>query len=141
MSEYKYIDPDGDTLKVRPSYSIKGALITARGIAGPSVAVPTEDAPAVALAILEAAGYDNANHGPGYVARILRVEVEAIERKAEREAEDAKVREFRESSLSAIASVFNESNVDAKEWVALSGTGRESWYARYRAAREFFEES
>ena len=60
---------------------------------------------------------------------------------AAREAEDAKVVEFRESSMAAIACVFKESNKDPKGWDGLSGAAREGWRARYRAARKFFEES
>lgn len=103
---------------------------------------PKDDAPAVALAVLEAAGIDGKQSSHAHHAARALMDHESVRQlEAEREAEDAKAREFRESSLSAIASVFNESNVDAKEWSALSETGRESWYARYRAARKFFEGS
>lgn len=145
MSDYEYTDRDKDKLIVVNAARYKSDILyvgVMRRDQEFGVDVRNEDAPAIALAILEAAGCDKAGKTRLSRAMIALIEHSSAEKvRAEREAEDAKVREFRESSLSAIASVFNGSNVDAKEWAALSETGRESWYARYRAARKFFEEA
>ena len=108
------------------------------------VSFPDDEAPAVALAILEAAGIrEDDTSRPNLSSALVNLQVHEAHRKdnAAREALDAKVAEFRELSLSAIALVFRDSNSQAKVWSALSNEGREGWRARYRAARKFFEES
>lgn len=150
MSEYEY-DTGATRLVISEGLNVRDdkhfVVVSAEHLndVNVAVAVQDEDTPAVALAILEAAGFSDdlgSDSPPELVSamRLLGQYKVKVAREAEREAEDAKVREFRESSLSAIASVFNESNIDAKEWAALSKTGRASWHARYEAARKFFEE-
>ena len=139
---YTYTDRHGDELNV-PQHPDKVRL----EVPGRLIDIEPEDAPAVALAILEAAGIDSTLEpkwcdGPHEAAAYYLAQHQDEKRQeAEREAEDAKVREFRESSLSAFASVFSDSNYDSTGWEGLSETGREGWRTRYRAARKFFEES
>ena len=142
MSDYEYIDDFDQPLTIKAyewADNSKTVMITVPS--GQSNITP-EDAPAVALAILEAADCGKAGRIRLSRAMIALVEhISAEKERAEREAEDPKVREFREASMSAIATVFNESNADSKGWDGLSEAGREGWRARYRAARKFFEES
>ena len=148
---FEYTDPNGDTINILPGIDDGNVWVeVGHHETGWVMSVAHEDAPAAALAILEAAGVDPDNaFGVDIYAADACGLLQAWKRKTEqkraeqakRESEDAKVRGFRESSLSAFASVFSDSNYDSTGWEGLSETGREGWRARYRAARKFFEES
>lgn len=88
------------------------------GNVGYTKTVPPEEAPALALAILEAAGY-----GKTEAAGFVRGQVEALAKQVEREAEDAKVVEFH----TAIGANLNRIERHHRDL--------------YNAARKFFEES
>lgn len=106
---------------------------------GPSSAihVQPEDAPVLALAVLEAAGISGGDISNTYLAAtwnaldqyVKRVERERAER-AEREAEDSQVAEFRKASDPG----------NHFEWHELKPEAHDAWRKRYRAARKFFEE-
>lgn len=143
MSHYTYTDHDGDKITIispdGPYVSFEIASEDAFG----AVSAKAEDAPAIALAILEAAGIrEDDTSRPNLSSALVNLQVHEAHRKddAAREALDAKVAEFRELSLSAIALAFRDSNSRPKVWSALPNEGREGWRARYRAAREFFQE-
>ena len=143
-------DIHGNRYKIEASGCGAGTVYVEFMRNNPSRWIAGEDAPAVALAILEAAGWndDGPDHDEYDPANVILTNLRDIvqdladekRRAQKREAEDAKVRAFRESSLSAIASVFHGSRTDDEDWAGLSGTGREGWRAHYRAARKFFEE-
>ena len=104
-----------------------------------------DDAPAVALAILEASGVDYGRYVTmppasddidelcASAAQTLRLAVRQRANKAEREAEDAKVDNWR---------TFNRLRGQVEvAWKCLSEYERDKWRTNYRAARKFFEES
>lgn len=137
---YQFIDYDGDKLWLAESGTTESVIIgtirASREVPDSiGVRVPNTHAPALALAILDAAGY-----GKTQAAGFVRGQVDALVKQAEQEAEDIKVSEFRESSLAAIASVFKDSNAQRKGWDSLPEDGRRGWRARYQAARKHFQE-
>ena len=108
---------------------------------------PKDDAPSVALAILEAAGIEYVTMAeacnPAIYISPERLAVTRLQewkrlhdKRAERDAEDAKVREWRKSDQEA-----RGVNPEAFPWENLPPNERASWASRYRAARRFFEEA
>lgn len=100
--------------------------------------IANEDAPAVALAILEAAGCDKAGKTRLSRAMIALIEhISAEKVRAEREAEDAKADEYRRF-------IYRQANLGietASSWHDFGAADQESWRLRYAAARKFFEEA
>ena len=117
---YEYTDDDGDNLHVESSTVFGQTYIGTAQDNGPAtgVLIHNEDAPAIALAILEAAG-----HGGSEAAGFVRGQVEALAKKTKREAEDAKVVEFH----TAIGANLNRIERHHRDL--------------YNAARRFFEEA
>jgi hypothetical protein len=126
---YEYTDDDNDSLHVWESNEDGKTYVGTVEHEGPAtgVMVRNEDAPAVALAILEAAGIEGWNYSDDRLASAVVALTEhkrQQDAKAEREAEDAKVREF----ITAI---------DGLSPTSISSHERDL----YNAARKFFEEA
>ena len=131
---YEYTDEHGDSLLVRSV--IEGEFLVKVGHGsghGAGISIPNEDAPAVALAILEAAGVTpSIGYHPdatpeefeSAAAFYLREAINKRSKQAEREAEDAKVREFMRAILPGSYQT-DQSVTDGDR-------------DRYRAARDFF---
>lgn len=141
MSTYEYTDRNGRKLRTSMNARSEVCVQSVGATDAVTVVVPTEDAPAVALAILEAAGHRPAAwqdlssltaderlqlsmyHLKQSEARRARDKERAEQ--AEREAEDAKVREF---FLALNPGNFIAADVEVDDRV------RE----QYRAARNYF---
>ena len=141
---YEYTDDDNDGLHVESSIVFGQTYVGTVQDNGPAtgVLIHTEDAPAIALAILEAAGIKPAwdEQAQGNPERWASKAVEALTYSvkhraeiAEREAEDAKVDNWR---------TFNRLRGQVEvAWKCLSEYERNEWRTNYNAARKFFEES
>ena len=95
---YEYTDPDGDMLKVESDELEPGSrpAVSLFHRSQYGVSAPVEDAPAIALAILEAAGLADQDSPKRVPSAIRRLKMHEARRKldAEREALDDKVRAY-----------------------------------------------
>ena len=126
---FEYIDADGDTLDVLAWGD--GVRLEQSALV---VDIIPEDAPAVALAILEAAGIDDDSEMfAASAVRNLRRVAEIRAEKAEREAEDAKVRAWWDET--------RYGHTTSLCWGHMGESAHEDVRKQYRLARKFFEES
>lgn len=137
---YEYTDHTGFHLLVREGVKDHIYIDTeAPDRTFQGVLVKREDAPAVALAILDAAGVEpidpdipGASAAPDSLALYWLYQWAGLRKAtAEREAEDAKVDEYRTLIMSAI-------DIVAPAWSGLTDDSKDGWRKKYRAAREFF---
>ena len=126
---YEYTDPNGDTLSILPGVDDGNVWVeVGHHETGWVMSVAHEDVPATALAMLDSAGVQPSLTGPVSIAYDhLRQYVDAQAEQAEREAEDAQVKEF----FNALNPGFIADDVDLTDHVR----------RQYRAARKFFEET
>ena len=128
MSDYEY-DTGASRLVLSEGLDLADAhlvMVSAEHLEGGTITVPVrdEDAPAIALAILEAAGYGNASSRHMAAAwRNLNRHITERKAEAEREAEEQKARDF-----------YRVQGIIIREVDDLH-------VFRYNAARKFFEES
>jgi hypothetical protein len=132
MSTYEYTDRDEDTLVVDTGETDYPSVY----LDAPSgVYIPNEDAPALALAILEAAGYtgdDNYSvHTAEGAVRVLRRHIEEQTAK-KAEAEEAK-------KLDEEAKALCDSTPYG-DWDTNSDNGKDFWRGIARKARELHGE-
>lgn len=132
MSDYEYTRPDRSHTFTVNQHTTGDVLIrfTLYGTdhVSDTRAIRAEDAPAVALAILEAAGIDGGQSSHAHHAvRALHDHEAARAAEAERETEDAKVRAF-------AAAIHQGPGVIVGDYGVSDQARRQ-----YRAAREFFK--
>lgn len=131
MSHYHYTDEVGDGLHVQQvtsgEFLVRVSHHTGKAA---GICVPLEEAPAVALAILEAAGHPLRTYQPGEMRDLADVAHDSLKRhlayqeeQAAREAEDLKVADFFTKFNGLTPAFINDHD-----------------RRRYRAARDFFEE-
>jgi hypothetical protein len=145
MTEYNYTDRDGDDIKVELS---NGTPDEGFVLAKDGAFIPKAEAPALALAILEAAGWDDpegAAHGEGYHAKIavrrLRQHADHVARMAaidaERKAKEAAEAADRAKLDAEAKALFlgGDPIYRAGRWDHLGGAARDHWRAVARAAR------
>lgn len=129
------LDDNGAELCITAQPEIEAPVLLRSAVSTHAVTfeVPIEDAPAVALAILEAAGIegraytcDNSEEAAVYWLRTWKADQED---KAEREAEDAKVDAYR-TALTVEGPI--------QPWEELPEGDKDLFRHDYRAAREFF---
>lgn len=142
MSDYEY-DAGASRLVISEGLECRDdthlVMVSAEHLEGGTITVPVrdEEAPAVALAILEAAGlapYEVGCTADRFFAHEavnkLRDAVRSRKDQAEREAEDAKVRDYYNRALPR--------TLQRAAWDELSPEAHEFYRESYRAAREFF---
>ena len=135
---YEYTDADNDSLHVWESNEDGKTYVGTVEDKGPAtgVMIRNEDAPAVALAILEAAGIEGWNCSDDRLASAVIALTEhkrQQDAKAEREAEDAKVRAWWDET--------RYGHTTSLCWGHMGESAHEDVRKQYRLARKFFEES
>lgn len=134
-TEYSYTDKDGDEIGVEPAYNPSlGAFVKTTE---DGVYVAKDAAPAVALAILEAAGWEPEPLGT-HVPRaffLLKAHGELEERK-KRSAEAA--RKAEEAKLTEEALALLNAATDSCYTALPNETIRETWLRAARRARELY---
>jgi len=130
---YEYTDRDGDHMSVEKSKDGHGDvfIVAHNDTNAHAVAVRVEDAPAVALAILEAAG--NVDINSLEATNRLREFVNLQNAQAEREAEDAKVRAWWDET--------RYGHTTSLAWCHMGESAHEDVRKQYYLARKFFQES
>lgn len=142
MSKYEYTDTNDSLIKIGPTISNDQVFIQIRDVEV-SIAgyVRNEDAPAIALAILEAAGHGAASYCfEGHAVDNLRAAIRERAKEAEREAEEAKVAAYRLHQFKAQNRNPNP-ELEADTWKDMGEASKDLWRNEYRAARKFFEEA
>lgn len=147
---YTYRDRDGDVITASKALAHeRTAVVTVRAKGKPcyGVYVPADQAPALALAILESAGWDPAEIGEvgGYFARAavrrLRQYVDHVAKMAAAEAKKAARAEAEAAAQRKLdeeaQTLYVASGGSADYWrsPSVSETGREFWRKVARAAR------
>lgn len=122
-------------------------MVSAEHLEGGTITVPVrdEDAPALALALLEQAGVKeidpttvNASATPERLALYWLYQWQGLRKaQSEQEAFDAEVAAFRLNQFKAQSRRPDPSKV-ADAWADMDDESRELWRSEYRAAREFF---
>jgi hypothetical protein len=136
---YKYTDRDGDTLRLERNGSpicANGFYVHATNTADDrfvTIRIEDDDAPAVALAILEAAGKggSDAEWYEGQAVANLKEHVRLRDAAHAREVEDTKVQAFRDTFHEAV-----DEPMEVMDWGAMDERLKESWRKRYRAITE-----
>lgn len=142
---YEYTDRDSDKLVVNRAISVSGAVYIHAGHGSHEISVRIEDdeAPALALAVLTAAGIGYKAYQPGEMRDLTDVAHDALVRhqrkRAEaqaREAEDAEVRKWMQTRYEAESGLRGRPILDY--WNDLTDVELDQERCQYRAAREFF---
>ena len=130
MTPYQHIDGDGDALTVYADTGYASVYAHTAGQPSVCVEVTKEDAPAFALAILEAAGYSiESAHSMGSAVRELKDHLHAQSVLAEREQLDKEA-----EALFEAFRVVDLCNLN--HWGGLADVYKKPWIAAAKKARE-----